>query len=115
MIETASAATGIAAQDNALPTPPWFDASAHPTATFRATDFRRRGQGYEARGQLTIKGRERNIDLPFTLTIDGNTAVMDASFSVNRRDFDIGEDTEADELVSRDVVVMVRVEASRVS
>jgi cytochrome b561/polyisoprenoid-binding protein YceI len=114
-IETASATTGVSAQDSALPTAPWFDAASHPTATFRASEFRRRGQGYEARGTLTIKGRDRNVGLPFTLIIDGDTAVMNGTITIDRRDFDIGEDTEADEMVSRDVEVTVRVEATRAS
>jgi cytochrome b561/polyisoprenoid-binding protein YceI len=112
-IETASATTGVSAQDSALPTAPWFDAASHPTATFRASEFRRRGQGYEARGTLTIKGRDRNVGLPFTLIIDGDTAVMNGAITIDRRDFDIGEGTEADDMVSRDVEVTVRVEATR--
>jgi cytochrome b561 len=112
-IETASATTGVTAQDSALPTPAWFDAATHPTATFRATQFRRRGEGYSARGELTIKGRGRNVELPFTLIIDGDTAIMNGSITINRRDFDIGEDTEADEMVSRDVEVSLRVQAVR--
>ncbi|MGQ0531316.1 MAG: YceI family protein [Caulobacteraceae bacterium] len=112
-IETASATTGVSAQDSALPTAPWFDASAHPTATFRASEFSRRGDGYEARGQLSLKGRQRNVNLPFTLIIDGDRAVMNGSLTLDRRDFGVGEDTDADEMVSRDVEVSVRVEATR--
>ncbi|MGD9981323.1 MAG: YceI family protein [Hyphomonadaceae bacterium] len=112
-IETASATTGVSAQDSALPTADWFDSGAHPAATFRATEFRRRGQSYEARGPLTIKGRERNVALPFTLVIDGATAVMNGTISIDRRDFGIGENTEADEMVSRDVEVTIRVEAAQ--
>ncbi len=114
-IETASATTGIDAQDSTLPTEPWFNSAAHPNATFRATEFRRRGEGYEARGTLTIKGRGRNVDLPFTLVIDGNNAVMNGTLSVDRRAFDVGKDTEADDMVSRDVNVTIRVEATRAS
>lgn len=114
-IETASATTGIDAQDNTLPTEPWFNAAAHPNATFRATEFRRRGEGYEARGTLTIKGRDRNLDLPFTLVIDGANAVMNGRLSIDRRAFDVGTDTEADDMVSRDVDVTIRVEATRAS
>ncbi|MGD9967108.1 MAG: YceI family protein [Hyphomonadaceae bacterium] len=114
-IETASAATGVAVQESTLPTPPWFDAAAHPTATFRATEFRRSGQGYEAHGALTIRGQTRNVVLPFTLIIDGDTAVMNGAITIDRHDFGIGEDTEADEIVSRDVEVTVRVSAARTS
>lgn len=114
-IETASATTGIDAQDNALPTEPWFDAAGHPNATFRATDFRRSGGGYEARGTLTIKGRDRNVELPFTLVIDNDTAVMNGQLSIDRRSFGVGNDTEADDMVSREVGIVVRVEATRAS
>jgi cytochrome b561/polyisoprenoid-binding protein YceI len=114
-IETASATTGIDAQDSTLPTEPWFNAAAHPNATFRATEFRRRGEGYEARGTLTIKGRDRNIGLPFTLVIDGDNAVMNGRLSIDRRAFDVGSGTEADDMVSREVDVSIRVEATRAS
>jgi polyisoprenoid-binding protein YceI len=112
-IETASAADGVQVHDNALPTPAWFDAAGHPTAVFRTTRIRRQGNGYVARGDLTIKGRTRSVDLPFTLAIDGERARMNGDLAIDRHDFGIGEDTEADDMISRDVQVSVRVEAVR--
>jgi len=38
---------------------------------------------------------------------------MDGRTSLNRRDFDIGKDSDADDMISRDVEVIVHVEASR--
>lgn len=113
-IETASATDGVAMHDRALPGADWFNSAAHPTATFRATRFRQSGAGYEARGELTIRGETRNFDLPFTLTIEGDRASMRASTAIDRHDFDIGENTEADELISRDIALDIRVEAARV-
>jgi cytochrome b561 len=112
-IETASATDGVQVHDNTLPTAPWFDAGAHPTATFRTRSIRREGDGYVARGELTIKGRTRNVDLPFTLVIEDGRADMNGRLAIDRRDFGIGEDTEADDIVSRDVEITVRVEAAR--
>lgn len=112
-IETGSASNGIAAHDAAMREPGWFDSAAQPTARFHATEFRRRGDGYEARGELTIKGRERNVELPFTLTITGDSAVMNGTITLDRRDFDLGDGVEGEEMVSRDVTVSIRVQATR--
>ncbi|HYD89052.1 MAG TPA: YceI family protein [Vitreimonas sp.] len=113
-IETASATDGVALHDRALPGPEWFDAAAHPTAVFRAGDFRRLGgDAYEARGELTIRGRSRSFTLPFTLAIDGDRAVMTSITQLDRRDFDIGKDTDADEMISREIDLSLHVEALR--
>lgn len=113
-IETASAQTGVAAHDSALPTAAWFDASAHPTAEFRSTRIRNRGAGrYEARGSLRIRGQSRDIDLPFTLVIDGDRATVQASATIDRRDFGIGNADAGDDLISHEIDIDVRVEATR--
>ncbi|MEQ1809203.1 MAG: cytochrome b/b6 domain-containing protein [Terricaulis sp.] len=112
-IETASASDGIASHDAYMRDTGWFDSSAHPTATFRATDFRRRGEGYEARGELTIKGRGRDVRLPFTLTINGDNATMNGTVAIDREEFDLGKDVEGSDMISRNVDVTIRVQATR--
>jgi cytochrome b561 len=114
-IETSSASDGIASHDAYMRDAGWFDSGAYPTATFRSTDFRRRGGGYEARGELTIKDRDRNVTLPFTLIIDGNTAVMTGTVAIDREDFDLGKDVEGSDMISRNVDVTIRVQATRAS
>ncbi len=114
VIEMASAVDGVALHERNLPTEPWFNVAANPTATFRAAEFRHRGgANYEARGELTLRGRTRNVTLPFTLNITGNRAVMNGRTNIDRTDFDIGEDTDADDMISRDVEVVVHIEAQR--
>ncbi len=114
-IEMASAADGVAVHDNSLPAAEWFDVADHPTATFRATRMRARGENrYEARGVLTLKGRTLDIDLPFTLRIDGDRAVMDGVAEIDRREADLGMESDPDaEWVSREIRVDVHVEAVR--
>jgi len=100
--------------DSALPGPDWFDSANHPHAVFRTTRFRHReGGSYEARGALTIKGAAQRIDLPFTLTIDGDRATMSGRTEIDRQEADLGVGTEADAWVSREIAVNVRVEARR--
>jgi cytochrome b561/polyisoprenoid-binding protein YceI len=115
-IETASVSTGVAVHDSALPTAAWFNSGAYPTAEFRSTRIRARGEGrYEARGNLTIRGQTRQVDLPFTLTINGDRASVSGSAQIDRRDFGIGDDDEGDDLISRAIDISVRVEAQRAS
>jgi cytochrome b561 len=112
-IETGSASDGVASHDAYMREPGWFDSGALPTATFRSTDFRRRGNGYEARGELTIKGRNHNVTLPFALTVNGNTAVMSGTVAIDREDFDLGKDVDGADMISRNVDVSIRVQATR--
>ncbi|UPT61673.1 MAG: YceI family protein [Hyphomonadaceae bacterium JAD_PAG50586_4] len=115
-IETASATDGVAMHDRALPGSQWFDAAAHPNATYRTTSIRHLGgDAYRAEGELTIRGRTRAVALPFTLTIDGDRASMNARTSIDRRDFDIGKGSDADDSISRDIDIIIRVEAYRAS
>jgi cytochrome b561 len=111
-IDTGSASTGVPTQDAAMRDPAWFG-TTNTNATFRANEFRRRGESYEARGELTIKGRERDVRLPFTLIINGNTAVMNGAVSIDREDFDLGKDAEGSDMISRNVDVTIRVQATR--
>jgi len=114
VIETASAADGVAIHDRTLPNPEWFDVATHPVATFIAEEIRDRGEGaYEARGQLTIKGESRGIDLPFTLRIEGDRAVMEAQTEIDRRDFGVGAASGPAALISRNVELSIHVEADR--
>ncbi|HVK79362.1 MAG TPA: YceI family protein [Verrucomicrobiae bacterium] len=115
-IETASATDGVAMHDRALPGSQWFDAAAHPNATYRTTSIRHLGgDAYRAEGELTIRGRTREVALPFTLNIDGDRASMNGRTSIDRRDFDIGKDSDADDSISRDIDIIIRVEAYRAS
>ncbi|MET0183052.1 MAG: cytochrome b/b6 domain-containing protein [Caulobacterales bacterium] len=114
-IQTGSASDGIAMHDQSLPQAEWLDSSGHPTATFRTTRIRHReGNNYEARGVLNLKGKDLRIDMPFTLTIAGNRAVMSGRATIDRREADIGMQSDPDaEYVSREIAINIHVEAAR--
>jgi cytochrome b561 len=112
-IQLASAATGVPVHDNALRGAGWFNTAAFPQATFRTTEIRSRSNGYEARGDLTLRGETKEVRLPFTLEINGDRAVMRGSVTIDRRDFEIGEDAEGDDMISRDVTINIQVQATR--
>lgn len=91
-IDMTSAATGDQSRDEALPTSDWFNAKAHPKATFTTTGFKSLGGNrYQAAGNLTIRGVTKPIVLPFTLDITGDQAKMTSSVAINRTAFGVGQ------------------------
>lgn len=67
----------------------FLNAAAHPQAVFTA-DIRREGDQWIATGPLTLAGGSAQVRLPFTLEIEGNTARMTGTTTLDRRDFGIG-------------------------
>lgn len=114
-IDTGSAKTGDTQRDEALPGKDWFFSSMFPSATFEANGFTPTGSGqFSTSGTLNIKGIEKDFTLPFTLSIDGSRAVMNADVPLNRQDFDIGAGpwTEG-KWVGLDVIVSIKITAIR--
>jgi cytochrome b561/polyisoprenoid-binding protein YceI len=95
--------------------PEFFAAEEHPTATFTAEITEAEGDAaYLADGTLTLKGTQMPLQLPFTLQIDGDTAQMQGSTVIDRRDFGIGTASYNDEsTVAYDVTVDVSLTATR--
>ena len=90
----------------------FFDAGNHPTATFKAT-IEKTALGYTAFGPLTLKDQSVEIALPFTLALDGDTAVMSGSTQVNRLDFSIGQSMPDESSVGFAVAITVNLTATR--
>ena len=91
-VDVASAATGSADRDQALPTADFFDAAHFPRATFTAHTFTAQGAGrYQASGVLTLRGVAKPLNLPFTLAIAGAQARMTGAVALNRLAFGVGQ------------------------
>ncbi|GLS19964.1 hypothetical protein GCM10007874_29810 [Labrys miyagiensis] len=91
-VDLASAATGDAQRDTALPGQDWFDTGEFPQAKFDADAIRQTGTGsYEASGKLTLRGVARPFVLPFTLDLDGGAAHAKGHGTLLRNDFGVGQ------------------------
>lgn len=67
-IKAASIDTGVAARDEHLRSPDFFDVATYPEITFRSTAIERRGDStYRVSGDLTIKDVTRPVDLDVTV------------------------------------------------
>jgi polyisoprenoid-binding protein YceI len=85
----------------------WFDTARYPSAKFISTSVRSLGgERYEAAGKLTIKGRTRDVVVPFAV----KQGVAEGKFSILRSQFAIGEGEWADpDTVANEVEVRFRV------
>ncbi len=88
----------------------WFDTKAHPTATFTSEAVEPVADSrYALRGRITLKGRTRDVRVPFTFTPKGGAALFEGAFVLRRADFAIGEGVWADfGTVANDVEVRFR-------
>lgn len=92
----------------------FLDVSRFPDAIFYADQFEKTDTGYIARGTLALHGVMLDLDLPFTLNIEGNQATMFASVVINRMAYGIGAQGFADEgSVAFDVIIDVDVTATK--
>ncbi len=83
----------------------WFDVRQHPTARFVATGLRHLGgERYEVRGQMTLKGRTREVVAPFTYRLQGRNAVLEGAFPLKRLDYGIGTGPWGDTSIVADEV-----------
>lgn len=110
-VNTGSVFSGDGQRDETLQSQEWFAVPSFPAAVFKADRFSKTGQNrYLAKGTLRMKGLTLPLSLPFTLTIDGDRAVMHGTASIDRIAYKIGEGeyaatTEIPAAVRVDVVV----------
>jgi polyisoprenoid-binding protein YceI len=113
-VETASAATGDKQRDAAMPSREWFDAAHLPQARFESRKVSRAANGYEALGDLTLRGVTKEIRLPFTLEIEGRKAQAKGHVDLRRDVFGVGQgDWATGEWVALEVGVDFDLKAER--
>jgi polyisoprenoid-binding protein YceI len=108
--------SGDATRDAMLLKPEWFNVLDFPQAVFQTTNFvSKGGDAYEARGKLKLKRVTKDVVLPFTLKITGDTAVMKGQTVLLRSAFTVGQSAAfaADTPVALNVKVLVNVTAKR--
>lgn len=95
--------------DEALKTD-FFDVATHPTATF-AAEIKPDGENFVADGTMTIKGISMPLKLPFEMEVDGDTASMTGTTTLNRTDFKVGESQSQETSLGFDVIVNINLTA----
>jgi len=92
----------------------FFDTATHPAAVFDATILPgAEAKGYLAKGTLTLRGVTIPVEMPFTLDLQGDTAKMTGTTTLDRRDFGMGATYKDESSVGFGVTVSVNLTARR--
>ena len=101
-----------------LKTPDFFDAAKFPQATFVSTEIKpggEKGASHTVTGNLTLHGVTKAVTFPATIAVTPDTATVDSSFSINRKDFGINYAGAANNLIRDDVVLKLTIRANKAS
>ena len=99
-----------------LKTADFFDVPKFPQATFASTAIRAggdKGASHTITGNLTLHGVTRSISFPATIAVTPDTATVDSSFSLNRKDFGIMYAGKTNDLIRDDVVLTFHIRATK--
>ena len=96
-IQLASIDTGSADGDAEVAGKLWFNTAQYPVARFVSTSVKPLGNNrFQVTGNMSIKGKTREVSTPATFRQQGATGVFEGSFVLKRADFGIGEGMWAD-------------------
>lgn len=90
----------------------FLNAAAHPQAIFDAA-ITATDTAYLATGTLTLNGTTVPLTLPFTLQMNGDTAVMQGTADIARLDFNIGQTMPEGDTLGLTVTVPVTLTATK--
>jgi len=98
-------------RDEHLKSDSYFDAAKYPKITMKSVSLKQKsGNNYIGQFSVTIKDKTKLLDMPFTYTENGNTAVFNGTLKLKRSDFGIGGGSM---VMSDDVKVTIDVETSK--
>jgi|GEM_PF-66438 len=115
VVITASVSSPNPQVDGSIRDADWFDAQTHPEARFVASSIAAGDAPgtLDVAGTLTIKDRPLEVSFPMALVNEESVRVARGEFTVDRRAFDLGLDSQAtDDWVDFDVLIRFRFELS---
>ncbi len=114
------------AEDNAdlvghLSSADFFDIENNPTSLFAITGVEEKEGKVIVKGNLTIKGIEKNIEFPATVSVDGDAVTFKSeAFTIDRTDWDIKfksgkffQDLAKDKMIDDNIEFQIEVKASK--
>ena len=115
-IKTDSLTTDTTDLTKHLKTADFFDVAKYPDAIFESTAIKaggEKGASHTVTGNLTMHGVKKSVTFPATIAVTPEVASVDASFSINRKDFGINYAGAANNLIRDDVVLTLRIRANK--
>ena len=89
-----------------LKSPDFFDVKKFPQTTFDVTELKKDSDtAYTISGNFKLHGVEKNISFPATVSQDGETVKIAATFDIKRKDFGIVYPGMTNDLIRDEVVI----------
>jgi len=92
-VSVASLETGNHMRDEHLQNANYFNTAIFPKIEITSKKLYRKENAFEGLFDITIKGRTKEVAIPFTVALNGTDAVFAGAFAINRRDFDVGSNS----------------------
>jgi len=115
-MESDSITTDDAGLTKHLKTPDFFDVAKYPQAKFESTAIKAggdKGASHTITGNLTLHGVTKSVTFPATIAVAPDAITVDSTFTINRKDFGINYAGAADNLIRDDVVLTLKVKATK--
>lgn len=115
-IDAASLAVDQEKLTNHLKSPDFFDVAQFPKVRFNSTSIAAdgvNGATHTVTGNLELHGITRSISFPATLRLNAAGAEADASFGINRKDWNIVYPGMPDDLIKDEVLIKLTIRAHR--
>lgn len=95
-----------------LKSPDFFNVAQHPTATFLTTSINQTPDNATVTGDLTLHGVTKQISFPAKIQVAEDAITVAAEFHLNRFDFEMKYPGKADDLIRKEVVLKLNVQAA---
>jgi len=94
-----------------LKSPDFFNVAQMPTAVFESTSITKNTTNSTVSGNLTLHGITKQISFPAQIEVTDQAVALSAQFFINRFDFDIKYPGKANDLIRKEVVIKLKLNA----
>lgn len=110
-VETNTLNTDNDSRDEHLKNSDFFDVARYPKITLKSVSFKHKsGANFSGVFNLTIKGKTKQVEIPFSYNEKDGTAKMEGTFKINRLDFGVGDSSL---ILSNEATVFIEAETSK--
>lgn len=109
-VESGTLKTGIGMRDKTIKDDNYLDAAGHKLIEISSVKLYPKNTQYAGMFKVTIKGTTKEMEIPFDFIQLGDEADFNSTFTLNRRDFNVGGNSMT---MSDDVTVSIKIKARR--
>lgn len=108
-VSVASVLTNNEAMTEHLLQPDFFDVQKFPAITFVSTLISKTDSGFIAKGELTMKGKTKNVEIPFSFQNNAGAGVFKGKMTILCGDFGLMSNKENNPATQADITIEVPV------